>query len=147
MARYLFSSDLILTSVGVSVQLAANAPYTLWTQRAGGTQCTDCTAPDGVTPLPVDTQGSFLADGTGQRPALRGPDGVVQMWVDTGSNTRYAINAADLTHDSLIAAIPALQSGGTLGIVTRTAAQGVPTAADCAAAGYPDGTLITVDPA
>lgn len=146
MARYLFGSDLILTTAAPpSVLIAANAPFTLWSERIGGSQYIDCTAPDGVSPLLGDNQNHFLADGSGQRPALRGPDGVVLMWVDTGSSTRYPIAAADLTQSVLIAAIGWLN--GSLGIITRTAAQGVPTAAECAAAGYPDGTLITVDPA
>lgn len=146
MARYLFGPDLILTApVPTNVQLAANASFTLWSERAGGVQFTDCTAPDGATPLTKDNLGNFVADGSGQRPAMRGPDGVVLMWVDTGSGMRYAITAADLTHDVLVAAIGWL--AGSLGVVSRTAAQGVPSAADCAAAGYPDGTLITVDPA
>lgn len=146
MARYLYGSDLIFTALAPpTVLLAANAPFTLWSERSGGVQYSDCTAPDGVTPLLADNLGNFLADGTGQRPTLRGPDSVVLMWVDTGSGTRYPIIPADLTRDVLTAAIGWLS--GSLGIVSRTAAQGVPSAADCAAAGYPDGTLITVDPA
>jgi hypothetical protein len=52
---------------------------------------------------------------------------------------------------ALAAALTALASGGggygfTI-YAARTAAQGVPTPAQCAAAGYPDGVFFTVDPA
>lgn len=103
MARYLFGPDLILTSITPpAVQLAPAAPFTLWSERAGGVQYTNCTNPDGVTPLTKDAQGRYVADSNGNRPSMRGPDAVVTMWVETGVGDRYPTFAADLIQSVML---------------------------------------------
>ena len=106
MSRYLFAPEPIINILAGSaaVQIGANAPFTLWTARTGGTQVTDCVAPDGLSALPM-SGGAFVADASGQPPAFYGPDGVVELWLDAGAGVRYQLVGSDLVAAVLRAAI------------------------------------------
>lgn len=81
MARYLFDGgEVVIDSAG---NTQANYPFTVWTERTGGTNVTaDVKAPDGVTSVAVQT------DSDGEVPYLRGPDEVRLLYRDMGTDTR-----------------------------------------------------------
>ena len=80
MARYLFPPELVFNPDGT---LAANVPFSMWSDLTSGSALTDLVDVDGVTEITLTT------DGSGVRPALRGPDGVKAMYTDVGAPDRY----------------------------------------------------------
>lgn len=100
MARNLFPSDVMLVPGDLvtlnatplpDALLAAGTPFTMWSDLNGGTDYTaDLRAPDGVTVLPA------VADASGLRPVLRGPDAILIMYCDAGGGIRFPVYSIDL---------------------------------------------------
>lgn len=91
MARNLFIGDVVLLpgAAGASPTLFSGRPFTLWSADVGGTQYTDFTARDGVSPV------SLVTDANGLLPVFRGPDLVETVYVDTGAAQRFPLFACD----------------------------------------------------
>lgn len=104
MARYTFPGDLFLyEGSNNAVLLGADAAFRVWTARTGGTDITaSMTQSDGVTALPVNGSGDILADSDGQRPWMKGPDGVVIIYVAAGVD-RYPVAGVEPLQDALLA--------------------------------------------
>lgn len=96
MARYKFgtSADYVITRGTDDVAtLQPATAVTCWNATSGGTQYTDLTDTDGVTPLV-----SLTTDATGAVPEFFGPDGVAALYLDAngGSGPRRRTLSADV---------------------------------------------------
>ncbi len=98
MARYLFGGSpadyVISTNEADDDQKLYYRPLatvTFWDAKVDGTRLTD---------LRLDFNGSntdaITATSTGRIPQFYGPDGITQLWADTGDNERYAMVSTDL---------------------------------------------------
>ncbi|MGC9544035.1 hypothetical protein [Streptomyces sp. UG1] len=101
MARHRFGgvADYIIT-VGTddAATLEPNAQVTCWNAATSGTQYTDLTETDGVTPI---SGGVLTADATGSVPEFMGPDGVRSIYLDAngGAGPRRRTVATDVGDD------------------------------------------------
>lgn len=99
--RYLFVIPDVFVKAGTPVGsdipalLSPNQPFSAWNQQSGGTQITDLTAPDALTPITLDGGGNLTADSSGQPPLFRGPDWtateVQALWIDAGGGRRFPV--------------------------------------------------------
>jgi hypothetical protein len=125
MTRHLFDGgELVIDSS--TGETANNAPFTVWTDRVGGTDVTsDMRAPDGVTAATV------TSDSDGEIPYLRGPDDMMVLFRDMGTDTRtpwYSSEAfADVLNNfgALQAAVALLEASGGTGVADHGALTGL----------------------
>jgi hypothetical protein len=106
--RYLFPGDAVwlpANAEGIS-KVAADTPFTFYSDLVGGSELADIVAPDGITP-PV-----MLTDASGLRPHLRGPDGVKgPMFVDIGAAIRYPCYSSQAISELLASGGPSTNGG------------------------------------
>jgi hypothetical protein len=131
--RHLFPGDLILAAGAGAPPVATLAPgaaFSMWSDRAGGSQYTDLMTPDGVTPLTAPGV-TPVADSNGLRPSMLGPDTtagveVLVMWCETGVGDRFPVYGADeLTYvlaqfRTLQATVSGIGTGGGGGLPAGT---------------------------
>lgn len=111
MARHFFPGDLVELPNSLP---AVNTAFTWWSERVSGLQYSDVLAADGVSGIPLVT------DGNGIRPGMFGPEGVTTMYCETGISIRFPVYADDrlrivVAEDyltSLVARVAALEAGG-----------------------------------
>lgn len=98
MARYRFggTADYVISvGTGNAATLEPGASVTCWNAVTGGTQYTDLTDIDQITPI---TDGVLTADATGAVPEFYGPDTITQMYLDAnaGSGPRRRTVTTDI---------------------------------------------------
>lgn len=101
MARHRFggSADYVVTLGTDNVAtLEPGVSVTCWNAATGGTQHTDLTDVDGITPIPG---GTLTTDSTGALPEFFGPDGVRSLYLDAnaGGGPRRRTLATDIGED------------------------------------------------
>lgn len=107
MARYLFDGGEV--AINADGTIADNHAFTVWTERAGGTNVTaDMKAPDGTSDATCAT------DSDGEVPYLRGPDGTRILYRDLGSDTRTPWYSAEAVGQALSALPPGGSDGQAL---------------------------------
>lgn len=99
MSRHRFGgvADYVISAgVDNAATLQPSTAVTVWNMAAGGTQYTDLTQVDGITPL-----GALTTDSVGAVPEFYGPDGVAVLYLDAngGTGPRRATIATDLGVD------------------------------------------------
>lgn len=133
MTRWLFDGGEVIIDSDGNAQ--PNFPFTVWTDRAGGTNVTaSMVAPDGVTVADVQS------DSDGEIPYLRGPDGMRgPLYRDTGTDTRSPWYSSEAMAD-LATQLTATQS--TLATTQSTLAALQATVDGLGTGGLPAGTTL-----
>ncbi|MFD1657006.1 hypothetical protein ACFSL4_01830 [Streptomyces caeni] len=121
MARYRFGgvADYVISvGTGNAATLVPGASVTYWNAASGGTQYTDLTDIDGVTPI---AGGILTADVYGAAPEFYGPDGVTEMYPDAngGAGPRRRTVTTDIRAYADGTFLP-LVGGDVVGTVTTT---------------------------